>query len=499
MSGLAGIYGKNPNRDELNLMIERIAYRGGAIVNQASAGDRSFILASLSNECKTPLCDLGLSTSIDLGHAARIAFDGRIFNRRELQEELAEIDSPKEELDSELVLRLYTERGPDCFVMLDGIFALAITDPKRGLVLARDRMGGRPLYTGRQSDCTYFASEFKAFSGLLDEYINFPPGYWQQVGGEMIQFAPTVPEIGEPINDLAEATAGVLELLRAATAKRLRVPGPTGIFLSGGLDSSLLAALVVEQLPGIDSFAVGVEGSDDLEYARICAEYLGTKHHEFVYNAQDMAHVVDEVIRVLETYDAPLVRSSIPNYFLARLASGHVNTVLSGEGADELFAGYSYLLGLSSQELRREMLSAVTNMNRLGLQRSNRMSSLFGLEVLIPFLDKDLIEFALRINPELNFGPEGEEKWVLRTASSALLPEEVIYRPKQKFSRGAGSAKMMAGVSSALIDDIELESERRSEAGNRLRGKEELMYYRIFKRYYPELAAEKTLSFSQGY
>ncbi len=499
MSGMAGIYGTDPNRDELNLMIERIAFRGGAIINQASAGNRSFILASLSNECKTPFCESGLSTSIDLGHAARIAFDGRIFNRRELQEELDQIDSPKEELDSELVLRLYTERGPDCFSMLDGIFALAVTDPVRGLVFARDRLGERPLYTGSQSDCTYFASELKAFSGLLDEYINFPPGHWQQVGGEMIQFASPVPEAGEQIDNLAEATAGVLERLRAAIAKRLRVPGPTGIFLSGGLDSSLLAALAVEQLPGIDSFTVGAEGSDDLEYARICAKYLGTKHHELVYNAQDLAQVLNTVIRSLETYDAPLVRSSVPNYYLAKLAAGHVNTVISGEGAGELFAGYSYLLGLSTNELQREMRTAVTNMHSLSIQRSNRMTSLFGVEALIPFLDQDLIEYAFRIKPELHFGPEDEVKWVLRTASASLLPEEVIYRPKQKFSRGAGSAKMMADVSTALINDIELEAERRSAAGNRLRGKEELMYYRIFKRNYPELAAEKTLSFSQGY
>ena len=397
-----------------------------------------------------------------------------------------------------LLLRLYEERGPDCFAMLDGVYALAITDPVRGLVLARDPIGARPLYTGRFDGKLIFASEMKALSGQLESYDIFPPGCWQQPGHDPVRFRSIEPETIVPIIDLAEATAGVLDRLRWAIQKRLLADGPVGVYLSGGLDSSLIAALTVEQLPGVDTFAVGMADSEDIRRAREVAEYLGTNHHEFIFETGDMVEALPDAIRSLESYDAPLVRSAVPNYFLARLADNYVRIVFSGEGADELFAGYDYMTGLDAAGLYRERLSALTSLHQLGLQRGDRMSMAHGIEVHAPFLDEDLTEYAFRLPPELVFGPAGEDKWVLRIAGAGLLPEPTLWRRKQKFSHGAGSAEKLAEIAANVITDAELAEESRVHSGHRLTGKEELMYYRLFKRFFPEEAAERALGFSIG-
>jgi asparagine synthase (glutamine-hydrolysing) len=259
---------------------------------------------------------------------------------------------------------------------------------------------------------------------------------------------------------------------------------PVGVFLSGGLDSSLVAAIMVDQAePGqvVHSFAAGTPDSSDLVAARRVAEHLGLEHHERVYTSDDVVAVLPEVVRSMESFEPSLVRSAVPNYLLSELAAQHVKVVLTGEGADELYAGYDHLRDIDEPaDLRAELIRSVAGLHNLNLQRCDRVTMAHGLEARVPFLDLDVVATAQRVPIGWKLpGELGQEKRILRAAFEGWLPEEVLWRRKEQFGDGSGTAAVMAERARQFAPDADWRSVRLPGLPP-ARSREELGYQRMF-------------------
>jgi asparagine synthase (glutamine-hydrolysing) len=261
---------------------------------------------------------------------------------------------------------------------------------------------------------------------------------------------------------------------------------PVGVSLSGGLDSSIVAAFARDVKEELNTFVVGVSGSTDLAMSKDVAKFLGTSHYHYEYTFNEMIEALPAVIYHLESFDAALIRSAIPNYFLAKLASDHVKVILTGEGADELYAGYEYLDPIDNPTtLQKELVTITGKLHNTNLQRADRMSMAYGLEARVPFLDKEFVDFSLSLPAEWKIRHKGwAEKELLRKASKGLVPEKILKRPKKKFSDGAGSMDLLAEYANHRISDNEFLSHQNliTEAG--LRSKEELFYFLIFQSFF---------------
>jgi len=411
-----------------------------------------------------------------------VAFNGEIYNHLELRGRLEDRHHFRTRSDTEVLLHLYEDVGEDVLDQLDGMFALAMAGP-HGLLLARDTLGIKPLYYGRRGNTFLAASELKAFPPM-DELRMLPAGHALLAGGKEWRFARPFPP--EPLlftPPLEEVLGEIRRRLDRAVVKRLMSDVPVGVYLSGGLDSSLVAALMRPHTVRLHSFTAGMPGAPDLEAARTVARFLGTEHHELTYTAQDVRNALPEVVRCMESFDAPLVRSAVPMYFVSKLAAQHVKVVLSGEGADELFAGYAYLARLGGgRRLKRELANITVRLQDTNLQRADRVSMAHGLEARVPFLDLELVRYAARL-PSALLEPalDRPEKWLLREACRGLLPPQIEKRKKMKFSEGAGSAEVIADIVHQLVPPDEFERGREVEPGLSLRSPEELYYYRIWR------------------
>lgn len=411
-----------------------------------------------------------------------VAFNGEIYNHLDLRAGLEARHRFRTRSDTEVLLHLYEEVHEDLFARLDGMFAIALAGT-HGLLLARDAMGIKPLYYGRQGNAFLAASELKAFP-RMDSLQMLPAGHALLVGSEPWSFVrpfPPLPSLRTP--PLTEVLQEIRRRLDRAVVKRLMSDVPVGVFLSGGLDSSLVAALMRPHTLNLHSFAAGMAGAPDLAAARTVARFLGTEHHELIYTAADVKQALPAVIRCLESFDAPLVRSAIPMYFVSKLAAEYVKVVLCGEGADELFAGYAYLRDLGGGErLKRELAEITVRLQDTNLQRADRVSMAHGLEARVPFLDLDLVRYVSRL-PAALLEPTASrpEKWLLREACRGLLPLEIEQRKKMKFSEGAGSAEVIADSLHHAMFPEEFRRDREVEPGLVLRSPEELHYYRIWR------------------
>ena len=418
-----------------------------------------------------------------------IVFNGEIYNYRDLKRKHLPTLHAKTHSDTEVLIHLYRKFGPECVELLDGMFAFAIQHNGE-IFLACDPIGIKPLYYGRSKDkkLFFFASEIKALVGLVKNIKEFPAGHWyhSQLGWhKYYQLEETI----QPFDGTEEqALPAIQSTLREAVYKRLLADVPVGVSLSGGLDSSIVTTLAREETEQLHSFAVGVEGSSDLMAARQMSAYLDTLHHEYVYNSQDMVHALPEVLYHLESFDPALVRSAIPNYFLAKLASEHVRVILTGEGADEVFAGYDYLSRYESpDDLQDEMIYITNALHNTNLQRADRMSMAFGLEARVPFLDVQSVSLAMGIPADWKMHHSRTPKALLRQSFVDNLPEEILNRPKEKFSKGAGSSDIITQRAETEISDGEFSSERqrlKQDWDYKLQNKEALYYYRIMREYY---------------
>jgi asparagine synthase (glutamine-hydrolysing) len=409
-----------------------------------------------------------------------IAVNGEIYNHQELRRRLAGRHQFRTGSDSEVLLHLFEEEGPGAVRQLDGMFAAAIWGADTGLFLARDPLGIKPLYYGHDAGGNLcFASEIKSLLAHVSDVQEFPNGHYWISGQDPVPYY-ALPRPESSLGDEAAAAEAVANALIPAVTKRLMADVPLGVFLSGGLDSSLIAAIAREHTEGtLMSFSVGLEGSPDLINARRVAEYLGTEHHERVTTRAELIAALPRVVHHLESFDPALVRSAIPTYLVSELAAQHVKVVLSGEGADELFAGYHYLAELADdpEALNEELQLITAALHHSNLQRVDRMSMAHGLEARVPFLDLKVIETAFRIHPHLKL--RGAGKWILRKMAERYLPHDIVWRRKEKFAIGTGIGQMLQQYGETQISDEELRRERQPDGGS-FANKEALLYWRHF-------------------
>jgi asparagine synthase (glutamine-hydrolysing) len=410
-----------------------------------------------------------------------VVCNGEIYNHQALRKRL-EHHSFRTHSDTETIIHLFEELGPRCIEFLDGMFAFA-THKDGELFVGRDPLGIKPLYYAVEDGRFYFASEMKALLKVTNNIREFPPGHYYTTSKGFRRYY-SVPEFRGELAKADDVAGLVRESLTDAVEKRLMSDVPLGVYLSGGLDSSIVAALAKRSLPELHTFSVGVAGSHDLAYAERAAQKLGTIHHTYVYDEDEVLDHLKGIIYHLESYDYALVRSAIPNFFVSHLAHGKAKVILSGEGADEVFSGYHYLKKFTGEDLHHELWRITSSLHNLNLQRCDRMTMAHSLEGRVPFLDTRVIETASRIPLDFKLGPNQTEKWILRVAFKDRVPDEVLWRRKEKFSEGAGSMLYLKDYAERQISDQDLAE---AEAGKLpVRSKEELLYYRIFTETYPE-------------
>ncbi len=394
---------------------------------------------------------------------------------------------------------------------IEGSFAL-VAQTRNGPVAARDRFGQKPLYYGRgEGNETYMASELKSLADFCSEIKPLPPGTLYRPGTDTapVPFCNGEAGIDEETTTKTQAPESIedakkqlQDLMVKAVEQRIPQKGNVGIFLSGGLDSSIIAAIARQLTVGpIKTFTAGYEGSLDLHHARVVADYLNAEHTEYLYTLNEMLLNLPQVIYHLESFDWSLVRSSIANYIVARLAREHnIDFVLVGEGADELFGGYHYIKDKKPEEQIGELKKLISAGHNIGFQRVDRMTSAHTLETAMPFMDEDIIRLAAAMPMEWKIhGPEREEKWILRAAFEGWLPDSIIHRRKDEFSQGAGSANVLEEMAEEKITAEEFALEREPFPGYKLISKEELFYYRIFRRFFPQQSLYETVGHWQPY
>lgn len=408
-----------------------------------------------------------------------VMLDGAIYNWRDLSSGATSVHNALE--------NLYEQQGPGFVSELDGSFALVLAGGD-GLFAARDRLGIAPLYQGTYRGEPCFASEVKALLGWASDIRELPPGHCYMPEEGALPYYEL--EAEEPLAlSGEEAAVRLLESLDHAIEKHLALSDIAGSWLSGGLDSSSIAALMRTRASELHTFSVGLEGAPDPEYARLVAGFIDAEHHERIVTMDDILKVLPEVIYHLESFDAWLIRSSIMNYIVGKMASDFVPTVFSGEGGDEMLGGYEYLKSLEQEELADELVDISNRLHNTALQRVDRCSAAHGLTVCTPFLDRDVVETAIRIPVDYKLWRNGSvvEKWVLRRAMDGLLPDAVVNRTKAKFWEGSGVSDMLQRHAEEMIPDADFEMEQKLPDGSSLISKEELMYYRIFREHFGEL------------
>ncbi|MFH0802075.1 MAG: asparagine synthase-related protein [bacterium] len=353
------------------------------------------------------------------------------------------------------------------------------------LSLKRDPLGAAPLYLGEMEDgMLCFASEVKALLPVTRKIREFPPGHQQFAEDQPTPYFQL--QVLKTTEDSPEVAAEKLRTLLSAAVERCLNAENTGAWLSGGLDSSTVAALVRPLVPSLHTFSVGIEGAPDLEYAKAVAGYIHSEHHELILKEEDLIRILPEVIGALESFDALLVRSSLVNYLVGRLASEHIETVFSGEAGDELFAGYLYLKDLPPSILPLELLDITGRLHNTAFQRVDRCASAHGTLPRLPFADPDVVDYAFRLPIKFKLR-DGVEKWILRRAMAGLLPDNVLNRTKVKFWEGAGVGELLARHAEDKISDADFKREMFLPDGTKLSSKEELLYYRFFREHFKGL------------
>ena len=476
MSGIAGIF--SPHHHEiLPEIFKKIEHR-----STSSRKKWTGLKASLGAAAFTALQEKpGPVTTSDDERA--IVMDGSLVNQDGLQD-LLKFHKLIEGSDTEVVLHAYEERGTRIFGQLEGEFALAIMDGDR-FVLARDRLGIKPLYYGFYADALIFASEIKGLVGVVDLIHEFPPGHFLISDQGLYPYDPYLPNPVK-LDGALDSAEQLADQLNRAVERSLPDGVEVGVWLSGGVDSSVIAALARPFVDRLITFSAGIDGAPDLQYARQVAQHIGAEHHERIYNIDEMQVVLEKVIYHLESFDAPLVHSAVSNYLVSELASDYVPFVLSGEGGDELFAGYAFQKKYQSDvKLTLSIQEAISALHNTALQRVDRCAMAHGTGAAVPFLAPDVVQYALAIPARWNIrGPQEMEKWPLRQGLADTLPEEIVWRGKSKFWEGSGSGETLTNFAKTIISKEEFNAERDLGGGDQLRSQEELMYYRIFKQHY---------------
>lgn len=452
-----------------------------------------------------------------------LAVNGEIYNHRELQRRLHEPYRFTTGSDCEVINALYREGGSmDAWLsQLNGIFAFALFDAAAGrVVIARDHMGICPLYWGHDIDGRlWVASEMKALTGVCDDVAAFPPGHvFDSATGQAPQrWYRRAWRSFDAVKGVPADKAELRQALESAVHRQLMSDVPYGVLLSGGLDSSLVAACAAQFArqrienddkteawwPRLHSFAIGLEGSPDLAAAQKAADALGTVHHGFTYTFEEGLDALPEVIRHIETYDVTTIRASTPMYLLARrIKAMGVKMVLSGEGSDELFGGYLYFhKAPNAREFHEELVRKLDALHQFDCLRANKSMMAWGVEARVPFLDVEFIDAAMRMDAEHKMagtdaqGNQRIEKGILRAAFDGALPEDILWRQKEQFSDGVGYGWIdgLKHHANAQVSDAQLADATTRFAINTPQSKEAYFYRELFERIFPGDACANTV------
>ena len=495
MCGIAGCFGIKDTRT-INRMLDALPHRGPDDRGIYTYGDTVFGHTRLS------IVDVAFGHQPILTNNGRtgIICNGEIYNFKKLREQLARKYTFTTNSDTEVILHLYQEKGPECVKELDGMFAFAVFNGD-DFMLARDPIGIKPLYYGYIDGNFYFTSELGAMTlAKVDEVHEFPAGYYYTPKEGFIQYY-QIPEIQDNIlTDVEETCKLIRETFIESVKKRLLADKEihVGSFCSGGLDSSLVAAIAAEEIPHLHTFVVGMkdkngEESDDLKASRVAAAHIGSSHHELIFTEDEYYQALPTVIKELESYDPSLVRCAVPCYFTCKLAAEYVTVVLTGEGADELFTGYHYMKHQPFNTLNKEARRCIGNLHNINLQRADRMGMYFSLELRVPFLDTAMIDLAMKIPPELkirNSEKVGDriEKWILRKAfqDTGYLPDDILWRYKVQYTQGAGCESLGERLAESEVSEDEYQRIKAENPQATINSREAAYYFKIFRRFHPQ-------------
>lgn len=455
-----------------------------------------------------------------------LAVNGEIYNHRLLEGALRQPYAFQSGSDCEVINALYAEskaRGGDIGAWIDrlnGIFAFVLWDGAAGrFVVARDPLGVCPLYWGHDADGrVWVASEMKALVRVCDDVAQFPPGHWyDSATGEMHRYHERAWRDHAATDGVQVSARELREAFEAAVHRQLMSDVPYGVLLSGGLDSSLVAACAARFArkrvedgdeteawwPRLHSFAIGLKGSPDLAAAEIAAKALGTVHHGFTYTFEEGLDALPEVIRHIETYDVTTIRASTPMFLLARrIKAMGVKMVLSGEGSDEVFGGYLYFhKAPDAREFHAETIRKLDALYNYDCLRANKSMMAWGVEARVPFLDTEFLDVAMRMDAAAKMvrpGPDGGrpiEKAVLREAFEGYLPKEILWRQKEQFSDGVGYGWIdgLKAHAEAQVSDADFAAAAQRFPINPPQTKEAYFYRRLFEEQFPGDACAETV------
>ena len=440
-----------------------------------------------------------------------LAVNGEIYNHKELRKNLKQPYEFLTHSDCEIILALYREKGVNFLEDLNGIFAFALYDKEKDVYLiARDHMGIIPLYMGwDEFGNFYVSSELKCINGVCNKIQEFLPGnYLYSKDGKLTKWYSREWTDFDKVKDNKSDITELRKALEEAVHRQLMSDVPYGVLLSGGLDSSIISAIAKKYAarriesedlkdawyPQLHSFAVGLKQSPDLAAARKVADHIGTIHHEVNFTIEEGLDALRDVIYHIETYDVTTIRASTPMYLLARvIKSMGVKMVLSGEGADELFGGYLYFhKAPNAKEFHEETVRKLSKLHLYDCLRANKSLASWGVEGRVPFLDKEFMDIAMRLNPADKMAGNGKiEKHILRKAFEDYLPEEIAWRQKEQFSDGVGYSWIdtLKKITSEQVSDEQLKLASHRFPINTPRSKEEYYYRSIFTELFPGDAA----------
>lgn len=436
-----------------------------------------------------------------------LAVNGEIYNHKELEKSLSVDFQFQTGSDCEVILAKYKEKGPKFLDEINGIFAFILYDAEQdAYLIGRDHIGIIPLYTGTDANGNFYvASEMKALTPVCTDVKEFPPGHylWSKDGALTRYYQRDWMEF-DNIKDNVTDKLALRDALEDAVKRQLMCDVPYGVLLSGGLDSSIISAVTKRYAgrrveddgkseawwPQLHSFAVGLKGSPDLAAAQKVADHLGTIHHQITFTVQEGLDALRDVIYHLETYDVTTIRASTPMYLMARFIKAMgIKMVLSGEGSDELFGGYLYFhKAPDSKEFHEETVRKLAQLHMYDCLRANKSMAAWGVEGRVPFLDKEFMDVAMRLNPKDKMCGNGKiEKHILREAFEHYLPKEVAWRQKEQFSDGVGYSwidSLKVHVENEVSDEAFAAAAERFPVNTPLT-KEAYFYRAIFEEHFP--------------
>ena len=500
MSGLVIAYGK-PDQDELETMLHKIKHRGSYVFGDFKINGLMMGQNYLRADGAVSEGDFKIPVQCSSNPSLRICYDGQMGNWEELASRHDISDGPFRE--ERLLMELYQQYGKGMVQYLnDTIFAFVIADGD-GIFAARDALGIKTMFYGLKDHTLYLASELKSIVEVTGQVYEFPPGHFMDKHGNLTQFAQLPKSRPETLHtDLDEITETIRRIIKRSFYNRVDFRVTTGSLLSGGIDSSVVASLASEAFrhkfgkdTKLKTFAFGVGQSSDIENARVMADYIDSDHHELIVDLEYILSVLFDVIYYLESFDPSLVRSAVSNFIISRYAREQgIEVLLSGEGGDEVFCGYTYLKDFPFEEQFSRQIECLGFLHNNAALRLDRMNACHGVRVVAPLISGELLDYALALPPEYKQKPVSGgkiEKWIFRKAFESFLPGEIVWRFKQEFSQGSGAADLLPAYFEHVISDSELAEAQATYPI--VRSKEELYYFRVFAEHFGTGKAMETV------